>query len=86
MATSVETLNFSSNGIENFFNELEVEVQASITASGVYKLDQNSESIFTNATLVTEVEDGAEFVEEEGRAYVRDADDVTTALYVKFVI
>jgi hypothetical protein len=86
MATNVDTLNFHANGLENFFNELEGDVAALVTSSGVYKLDHTPTGAFTNATLVTEMEDAAVFVEDEGRAYVRDEEDQLIALYVKFEI
>lgn len=84
---SVNDLQFYDNGLENFFNENETEINSYVqnNGTGVYKLTQNKEtSQFTAVEKVDNVPDGST-INEGGRVFIVGESD-SDELFVKFVI
>ena len=87
MPTLVADANLPAMGTEGFFNELETDVVATITAGGTgcYKLTQEAgRGLFTAAELVTEIPDDAVLVEAGDRYELVGEDQVL--LFVHFSV
>lgn len=81
--SSVENFDFAENGKQGFFNEFELDIDAAIAESGVYKLKQNKQGLFVGVEKVTEVvENDAQVV--DGRISI--IGEEFDYLYVKFSV
>jgi len=81
MAIDLSTQDIETHSKEGFFNENETAVDASVNASGWWKLTM-VDGTFTAASAATEAEDGATV--NEAAQLVYNVDETTIHMYVNF--